>query len=66
MALVWDYNQRKLEKSETGKVLILERLINYGRTHNDPIKLKEVKKYWDKLHLLPLRKRLFQLLIWGK
>ncbi len=66
MALVWDYDQKKLHKTESGKILLLERLINYGREGNKRIKLEEVKKHWSKLHLLPLRKKLFQLLIWGK
>lgn len=66
MALVWDYDKEELKKSEAGRILLLERAINYGRTSGEKIKLKEVKKYWNKLHLLPLRKRLFQLLIWGK
>ncbi|MBI2595197.1 hypothetical protein HYW46_00485 [Candidatus Daviesbacteria bacterium] len=66
MALIWDYDQKKLQKTESGRILLLERLINYGREGNKRIKLEEVKKHWGKLHLLPLRKRLFQLLIWGK
>lgn len=62
---IWDYDQKTLQKSEKGRILILERMINYG-PGKEKIKLSEVKKYWDKLHLLPLRKRLLELLIWGK
>jgi len=32
----------------------------------DAIKLAQVKKNWKKLDLFPRKKRLFQLLIWGK
>lgn len=63
--LLWDYNKKTLQKSTTGKILLLERMINYG-PGNGKIKLSEVKKYWNKLHLLPLRKRFFELLLWGK
>ena len=62
---LWDYNKREIEQSKKGKVLILERLINYG-PGNKKIKLSEVKKHWDKLNLLPTRKRLFELLIWNR
>lgn len=62
---LWDYKRQKLEKSEQGKILLLERLINFG-PGKEKIKLSEVKKNWDKLHLLPQRKRLLELIIWGK
>ncbi len=66
MPHIWDYNAKKIKKSKQGKIFFLERKINYGRTKNEKIKLSEVKKYWNKLHLLPLRKRFFELLLWGK
>ena len=62
---LWDYDRKELEKSKTGRLLILERMINYG-PGKEKIKLSEVKKYWDKLHLFKLQKRLLQLFIWGK
>ncbi len=62
---LWDYDRKELEKTPGGRLLILERLINYG-PGKEKIKLAEVKKNWDKLNLLPTRKRLFELLIWGK
>lgn len=62
---LWDYNKKELEKSENGRVLLLERMINYG-PGKEKIKLTEVKKHWDKLHLAPLRKRFLELLIWEK
>lgn len=65
---VWDYDKKELEKTESGRILILERLINYGVYQSDKqkIKLSLVKKYWDKLNLDAPRRRLFQLLVWGK
>lgn len=62
---LWDYNRKKLEQSKKGKALILERLINYG-PGKEKIKLSEVKKHWKEIKLFPTRKRLFELLIWGK
>lgn len=66
MSNVWDYDVKQLRKSKSGRLLILERLINYGRDKKRKINLGEVKKNWDKLHLFKLQKRLFELLIWGK
>lgn len=62
---LWDYDRKELEKTEEGRILILERMINYG-PDGEKIKLADVKKYWDKLNLFSLQKRLLVLLIWGK
>ena len=64
----WDYDLNKLKKSQWGRLLLLERQINYGMyiSDQDKIKLSQVKKNWNKLNLEPKRKKLFQLLIWGK
>lgn len=64
---VWDYDIDELKKSERGR-LLLERQINYGVDwqKGEKINLKEVKKNWDKLNIGPRRRRLFELLIWGK
>ncbi|MCL5010451.1 MAG: hypothetical protein M1289_02500 [Patescibacteria group bacterium] len=66
MGNLWDYDKKELEKTEKGRILILERMINYGPDKGQKIRLSEVKKYWDKLDLFPVRKRLLELLIWGK
>lgn len=66
MPFIWDYDIKELEKTESGRLLILERMINYGPDKGEKIPLKEVEKNWDKLHLDPLNKRLMELLIWGK
>ncbi len=63
---LWDYDEKELEKTEKGRIFILERKINYGPGPKGKIKLTDVKKYWDKLNLYRLQKRLFELIIWGK
>ena len=65
MQQVWDYDIKELEKTEQGKITILERKINYG-PGKEKIKLEEVRKYWEKLNLFHLQKRLFEILLWGK
>ena len=66
MAFIWDYDINELKKTEQGRMLILERQVNYGVNGKEKIKLSLVKKYWNKLQIDPWRKRLFKLLIWGK
>ena len=65
MTYLWDYNEKELEKTEQGRMFILERMLNYGPGEKK-ISLSDVKKYWDKLHLTTLARRFFSLLIWGK
>ena len=60
-----DYDKDTLKKTEEGKIKILERMINYGPDKGEKIDLAEAKKYWDKLNLFKLPKRLLELLIWG-
>ena len=62
---LWDYREKDLKKTESGRRMLLERMINYGPGRRK-ISLREVKKNWNKLDLDPLRRRLFHLLIWGK
>lgn len=64
--MLWDYNEDELKKSEKGRILLLERKINFGFYLSDKVKIKisEVKKYWNKLNLDPSRRRLFKLLVW--
>lgn len=66
MAKIWDYDVNELRKSEKGRLLILERMINYGPDKGEKIKLSEVKKNWSSLNLFPDAKRLLEFLIWGK
>jgi len=68
MAHVWDYDIKTLKKSKSGRLLLLERQINYGIDweSGEKINLSEVKKNWNALHLDQNRRRLLKLLIWGK
>lgn len=66
MPFIWDYDINELKKSRQGRLLILERQINYGVVGKEKIKLSEVKKNWKDLNIDPDRRRLFKLLIWGK
>jgi hypothetical protein len=66
MVLLWDYDEIKLKKTKSGRLLILERMINCGPGKGKKIKLQEVKKNWDTLHLYPNARKLMSLLIWGK
>lgn len=62
---IWDYDRKTLEKSKSGRLLILERKINYG-PGREKISLSEVKKNWNKLQIDPRRRQLLKHLIWGK
>ncbi len=62
---LWDYEKKELEKTEQGRIFILERMINYG-PGDEKIKLADVKKYWNKLDLYYPQKHLLELLIWKK
>lgn len=67
MAYLWDYDEKELKKTEQGRILILQRLINYGPTRkNEKINLALVKKYWDQLDLYEPQRHLLELLIWDK
>lgn len=63
---LWDYDKKVLEKTESGRLLMLERMINYGPEKGEKINLSQVKKYWGKLQLFKLQRMLLELLIWGK
>lgn len=65
MNYLWDYDKKTLERTEKGRILILERMINYG-PGSEKIKLSQVKKYWNKLNLYEPQKHLLELLIWKK
>lgn len=66
MPHIWDYDINELKKSKKGRLLILERQINYGVYKGEKIKLSEVKKHWNELDIDPSRRRFLQFLIWGK
>lgn len=66
MQSLWDYDEKELQKTEEGRIFMLERMINYGPGQNQKIKLELVEKYWDRLNLEELASRFFELLIWNK
>lgn len=66
MNSVWDYDPGELKKTESGRIKLLERQVNYGPDKGEKIKLALVKKYWNRLDLDPRSRRLMELLIWGK
>ena len=63
---VWDYDPKKLAKTKSGRLKLLERMINYGPPKGKKIKLSEVKKNWKKLDLFEPYRRVLELLIWGR
>lgn len=65
MPFIWDYDIKELKKTKSGRLLILERMINYGPSKGEKISLSEVKKNWNKLNLFAPQRRLLELLIWG-
>lgn len=68
MPFIWDYDIKELKKTKSGRLLILERKINYGIYESDKerISLSKVKNNWDRLNIEPDRKKLFELLIWNR
>jgi hypothetical protein len=67
MPFIWDYDIKELRKTENGRKLILERLINYGvyPSSKEKISIKEVKKYWNDLEIDSDRRRFLKFIIWG-
>lgn len=65
MPAIWDYDIEELKKTEWGRRLILERLVNYGPSPGEKINLQQVKENWELLDLEPKRRRLMEFLIWG-
>lgn len=68
MSNLWDYDKKELEKTEEGRIKILERMINYGIYLNDKEKIPvdEVKKYWHRLKIEPGRRNFLKFIIWRK
>ena len=68
MSNIWDYDKKELEKTEEGRIKILERKINFGVYLKDKenVPVNEVKKYWNRLKLDSGRKNFLKFIIWGK
>ena len=64
MQSLWDYDEKELQKTEEGRIFMLERMINYGVYLNGPkIKSGELMKYWYKLQIDPDRHHLLELIL---
>ena len=68
MSKFWDYSRKDLEKTEKGRIKILEREINLGfyPPEKKKLPLDLIKKYWKKLKIDPDRRRFLEFIIWGK
>ncbi|OGE32509.1 hypothetical protein A3C59_01410 [Candidatus Daviesbacteria bacterium RIFCSPHIGHO2_02_FULL_36_13] len=68
MPFIWDYDIKELRKTESGRLLILERMINYGPDKGEKISLSDVKESWNKIkdNLFEEPRKLMELLIWGR
>ena len=66
MQSLWDYDEKELQKTEEGRIFMLERMINYGVYLKSGVKirLEDLKKYWSRLQIEPDRRRLLELLVW--
>ncbi|MBW8049696.1 MAG: hypothetical protein FVQ77_05030 [Cytophagales bacterium] len=61
----WSTDLTELKKdSEKYTIWKLEQLINYG-LDEEKINEKELRKYWDKLSLDPVRRKFMALLLYG-
>lgn len=63
MKAVWDYDPEVLKKTEKGRILLLERQINYGPEPGQKISLELVRNYWKSMNILPRRKKLLELFL---
>lgn len=60
----WSVDLKKLEKyPEEAMLWKLEQTINFG-LNGEKLNKTLVKKYWDKLHIDPARKRFLKFLLW--
>jgi len=65
---MWDYDENKLKKIESGRVKILERLINFGvyLKNKEKLPITDIKKYWSVLKIDPDKKKFLKFIIWAK
>lgn len=62
----WSIDLKKLDKSP-GKAVIwrLEQAINFG-LNGDKLNREILKKYWNKLHIDPARRKFLRFILWRK
>lgn len=62
----WAVDEKELKKSkEKFTIWKIEQMVNYG-LDNEKLDVKELKKYWKKLYLDPIKKRYLEFLLWPK
>ncbi len=65
---MWDYDENKLKKTESGRVKILERMINFGiyLKNKEKLPISDIKKYWNILKIDSDKKKFLKYIIWAK
>jgi len=63
----WDYDLPKNWKPKTDSewVWYIERIVNYGSSHNEKLNKSIVKKYFSRLKLDKERKQFIRFLLYG-
>ena len=62
----WSTDTTELEKNpEQYAIWKLEQMVNFG-LHGKKLKISELRKYWDKLQIDPVRRQFLQLFLHGK
>ncbi|OHA63924.1 MAG: hypothetical protein A2843_01260 [Candidatus Wildermuthbacteria bacterium RIFCSPHIGHO2_01_FULL_48_27b] len=62
----WSTNEKALKKNkEHYAIWRLEQMVNFG-LHGKKLKISELRKYWDKLQIDPVRRQFLQLFLHGK
>lgn len=62
----WSTDLKELKKDKTKYIIWkLEQMINFG-LDNKKISRKELKKYWNKLYIDPLKKRYLKMILWPR
>ena len=60
----WSIDEKSLKKNK-GKYTIwkIEQMVNFG-LNNERLNSKELKKFWKKLYLDPIKKKYLEFLLW--
>lgn len=62
----WSVDTKELKKDKDKYIIWkLEQVINFG-LDGEKIDTKELKKYWAKLYIDPLKKKYLKMLLWPK
>lgn len=62
----WATDLKELKKDKPKFIIWkLEQMINFG-LNNEKLSRKELKKYWNKLYIDPLKKRYLKMILWPR